>query len=309
MTGRKEEIAQIWRARTNLSADERERRRVAHDKKYRTERRMALQKQATVSARGWTPEKYDAAVKAISTARAVGIKIKIRCPAIEVAVGWDDVTFHPNAKNAMIYSTLGCPERTRIEGSTRWVGGIPKEYTRAQDDTHVLSAAFIERGGALLRYTFQVPGKTREVWTHGNPGGSRWEKDEQGLRLILGPDDYHPTSRDLRGGTAAMLQKLQANAETRRRLAAQQAVDRAEAEGVFVCLADSIRAGNCKAGSETWAKQHGLDTRRHISASDLMDIAGDSIGRVRLVIRSAMTRHKTEMLRGYANIADHTIAQ
>ena len=163
------------------------------------------------------------------------------------------------------------------------------------------------------------------------PRGYRWDIDANGLMLRKCGQasgwDYHPTASELldarqdRGrGLVAVLKearatRLAAEREAKRRekqsrakaRQEQEAIKRAEREGATVCLADSLRAGNCRAGSESWAIRHGLDARRHYTPSEILSHANGDASRVALVITAALRRHRTEMARGYADLADHTV--
>jgi hypothetical protein len=93
----------------------------------------------------------------------------------------------------------------------------------------------------------------------------------------------------------------------RLRWAAENAAEIAQNEGVFVCLADSIRAGNCKIGTLNFAERHRLDTSRHYTAIELLAQANGDAGRVRLAITAARFRHNQEMDRGYCDLSEHTV--
>jgi hypothetical protein len=306
-----------WRARRALSDVQREARRVAADREYRRERLRGLRRVCRVSAAAYSPERYAEAEAAERLARALGLPARAEARDVyPIPVRWQDLPYTPTAKDASTRATLGLPRRDHAAGSTEWDGKGRPHYTRATDDSLATSAAAVSRG--TLRYWFQAPEGERSVSTHSAPAGCRWDFDANGLRLVCGPDDYHPTSAELRRGTDRMLAQLRANAdtrrrlaaenaETRRRLAAERAVERAEAAGVWVCLADSLRAGNCRAGSETWAARHGLDVRRHVEAGILFDHANGDWARVRLAIRAALTRHARELAQGFAVLAEHTV--
>lgn len=145
------------------------------------------------------------------------------------------------------------------------------------------------------------------------PKGYRWDIDHHGLRLVRGKDDYHPNSDDLRNLTPRQLAaKVRENATKRKQVAAESrrtkdAVRRAEAEGATVCLADSLRAGNCYAGTTSWARQHGLDPKQHYSPSKVLAMANGDAARVALVVTVALRRHRQEMERGFAKLSEHRV--
>jgi len=155
------------------------------------------------------------------------------------------------------------------------------------------------------------------------PKGWSWNLDDNGIRIVNATGvDYHPTASDLLTMSPAEIAgkardnnrirksaKRQADAEIReaKRTAAQEAdiIRRAEAEGCMVCLADSVRAGNCSAGSVNWGQRHGLAVGRHYKPTELLAMGNGESRRVALAVASAMRRHRVEMDRGYCIVADH----
>ena len=139
------------------------------------------------------------------------------------------------------------------------------------------------------------------------PLGMRWEIDANGIKAVAGPDDYHPTMADCLAGVGIIAEKLAANKITREKLAAEKLADAAEMAGVFVCVRDSLRAGNCLAGTQSFAQRHNLDCRRHYSAPEILAQANGDESRVRLAIRAAISQHKIDCERGYSVIDEHCL--
>jgi len=139
--------------------------------------------------------------------------------------------------------------------------------------------------------------------------GVLWSNDANGIYAHIGPDDYHPSALDvLRKDCAAFIvQRITTNAERRRQVAAEIAVEKADMEGVWVCARDSIEAGNCVPGTQSFVSRHALDIRRHYSAYELLLMGNGDTQRVRLAIRCAVNRHRSEMQRGYADLSRHTL--
>lgn len=138
--------------------------------------------------------------------------------------------------------------------------------------------------------------------------GAAVDSDANGLRLRIGPDDYHPSPDELRKwDVAGWVARIRTNAETRRRLAAESAAEAAEAADVWVCIADSLRAGNCRAGTEQFAARHGLSTTAHYRAPQLLGIANGDYSRVRLAVKAACIRDRAERERGYAILSEHSV--
>lgn len=182
----------------------------------------------------------------------------------------------------------------------KWYG-----YERAVHDNYVRSLGFI-KSPTVLEYVFHTTEITLTL-----PDGFSWNVDRNGLRVIHqnGHDDLHVTPEMLLADNAVqrLVDTLKANAEKRAQMRAALAAEAAEVEGVYVCLADSLRAGNCLAGSLAFAKRHGLDTKKHYRAPDLLMMANGDAGRVRIAITAARLRHKREMEQGFSVLAEHKV--
>lgn len=185
-------------------------------------------------------------------------------------------------------------------------------YTHWTYDVKVSSYARVCSGGLYYHYL-----GNRVYYPH--PRGYRWQRDTLGVKLVsrANPlDDYHPNGAELMAATRKRVdvriitRRLRENAITRRvnakRLRQEMAaIERAEREGATVCLADSKRAGNCLVGTTAWCRKRGLDDTRHYPPSSLFDAANGDRRRVAAVVQVALRRHRLEMDRGYAILADH----
>jgi hypothetical protein len=194
------------------------------------------------------------------------------------------------------------------EPETKWKNGRPVKYTRATRDNYVRSFAIIRDDKTL---DFAFVNKTHTIIL---PEGYKWDTDHNGIRAVeVGHpgNDHHPTANDLLGFDVAdyIINIIETNKRLRAEEQARKQVERAELDGVFVCLADSLRAGNCLAGTLSFGERHGLDQHQHYSAQQLLDIANGDTYRVRLALSAARRRHTEEMQRGYANLADHYVPQ
>mgnify|MGYP006372356851 FL=1 len=150
------------------------------------------------------------------------------------------------------------------------------------------------------------------------PRGYRWDVDNLGLKLVGKAGEYHPNGDELIAAAndkcREIVIRLKNSARTRRELERetkakakqqQRMLRLAEREGARVCLADSIRAGNCHAGTLNWAQSHGFDSRRHYRPSEVLAKANGDMKRVAIVVAAAVRRHRAEMDRGYALLTDH----
>jgi len=213
-------------------------------------------------------------------------------------------------KDASLTSTRSASNTVHKAGKTIWRNGKAVGYVRAENATYVRSFALI------------VSPKTSEYIIHTTAGavtlppGYHWERDPSGLLdglsavITASPsDDYHPSGEDMLAENAAqeIVEKLLANRERRRVLRAEQVVEAARAQGVFVCAADALRSGNCRIGTASFAARHGLELARHYDAQEIIGLAGEQAARVRLVVTAAILRHEREMQAGVCLMSAHRI--
>lgn len=222
------------------------------------------------------------------TARRHGVKLVLR------------------GKDASVISTKSPSHFVHCDGETEWKNGRAVKYTRATNNNYFRSLAIIA-GPHELHY---VCHETR--YTILLPVGFTWGIDGNGLRAVMTgtADDYHPSSAELIHECCvpgSIAHKIRANREERQKWAAQHAAELADIAGVFVCLADSLRAGNCRQGTIVFAERHGLDIRKHYEALDLLAKANGDESRVRIAITAARIRHERETANGFCSIADHTV--
>lgn len=170
------------------------------------------------------------------------------------------------------------------------------------------SAARISNEGAILAALIGHTGKVLDCTVQAGRG-YKWDTDKNGVRLVRLADgaDYHPSSDEIRAGRASIVATLHERADTRKKAAIAAKRDAkiiADAckDGVWVCLADAISAGNCRAGTEQFARRHNLDIRRHYRAEVLPREQGDTSRRVALAVLAAQRRQVRDMERGYAEI-------
>lgn len=195
-------------------------------------------------------------------------------------------------------------------GETRWKNGRPVSYTRATHHNWVRSIALV-----IDTQTVEYACHTARV-TVTLPCAYRWDVDAHGLRVVRDDsqmDDYHVCAADLIGRDAARrcVESLERNRVRRLLTAAQNAATRAELAGVWVCLADSLRAGNCEAGTRSFAARHGLDVAAHYRATALLALVQrESVQdacRLRLAITAATLRHRRECEAGICRVSDHRL--
>ena len=83
-------------------------------------------------------------------------------------------------------------------------------------------------------------------------------------------------------------------------------IKEAERLKVQISIVDSIKAGNCLAGTQVWAMRNHLNTSNHYQIQSITDkLDGENRDRVKLVILRAIERTKNELERGYSLLQDH----
>lgn len=205
-------------------------------------------------------------------------------------------------KDARVEATIGGSWLSYTEPETTWKNGKPTAYTRAERINYVRSMGIILDAGSALHAVI-----ARRDLTIPAPEGHRWEIDQHGIALVRTADrcEYHPDAGDLIRG-ADLPAIIQRNEERRQLELTRIRAEMAEVDGVWICLADSLRAGNCRAGSLSWTADNHVDSRVHHRASDILPLAiNGSAQRVRIAISAAARRHRQEMERGYCDLADH----
>lgn len=132
------------------------------------------------------------------------------------------------------------------------------------------------------------------------PAGCCWSADHLGvlLRRLSDGAEIHPSpallhaimAREPHGCVHGLASALAANAT--RRNAVDAAVDAAVARAseARVTLADSLAAGNCPAGTRTFARRLGLDLKTAYPGDELLRKAGPDTHRVALAIHAALRR-------------------
>jgi hypothetical protein len=210
--------------------------------------------------------------------------------------------FHDVSASIETNNGRGCTVIDRDAGRH----GGPCTYRKIEHTIFVTS--YGRTDGRVLTYRLFTTDKTIKA-----PFGYRWGYDSNGIKLyaIARPaDDFHPDTADLAAGSKHCVEKLKRNAETRCKCVGETKhqialIRKAEREGLSVCLADSLKAGNCRAGTIAWANRHGFSNGQHYKPSQLLADANGDTPRVALVVAVALRRHRREMEQGYAVLAEH----
>lgn len=124
-----------------------------------------------------------------------------------------------------------------------------------------------------------------------------------------GGEEYHITAADgrydVRGTISAAAAAFEARAALRESAALTALIDSGAASDVYCCAADSYRAGNCVAGTQSFAARHALDVSRHYRAEELLAISNGDARFVRAAILAALRREQKEIRQGYALLSEH----
>lgn len=164
-----------------------------------------------------------------------------------------------------------------------------------------------------------------------SPRGYFWTVDKHGIALKKSGNpkvEYHPNASDFleitrQNGTrkafdpiikqADLLFKERKKSEKEQKLRAtkdkdlQSLIRKSEREGCMVSMIDSIHAGNCRAGTESWIARNDLNMHRHEKPTVIMKKAQAACDfyKVKLVLLMAVKRHQQEMRQGYSILANH----
>lgn len=126
------------------------------------------------------------------------------------------------------------------------------------------------------------------------------------FREVATGEVYHfPLSYAGRSPVAEARSAFAKRAEARDQAELAAIVERGEAACVFVCASDSYRAGNCRAGTASFAGRHNLDLRRHYQAGELAEVANGDWRLVRAAVVSALRRERRELAAGVCILSDH----
>jgi len=206
-----------------------------------------------------------------------------------------------------VYATAESSRYEYASGETEWKRGRPVNYCRARNDSYYRSFARICSSGVL-----DVAIHTTE-YALLPPSGFRWDVDSNGLRLVDVTDndrDLHFDAEDCwksRKGFAWAIEAIEANAKLRAQQAEQLAKDTTDFADVYVCFADSRRAGNCASGTRSFALKHKLDVARHYPAALLLRHANGDSHRVRLACKAAKEQQDIDNARGYSLLEEHCV--
>lgn len=209
-------------------------------------------------------------------------------------------SFKPVVAGGCREYTIAYKGRHKGRFGSNWAPTM-RAITRISLDGAILTALIGHSGGGP---------RPEAAYTVQAGRGYQWQVDANGVRLVRLTDgaDYHPTTDEVRAGRAAIVSALRERAATRK--AAEKAarreaaiLKRASRNGVWVCLADSVAGGNCRAGTESYARRHQLDTRRHYRAEALPKPAtADESRRIALAVLAAQRRQAKELATGFCAI-------
>lgn len=205
-------------------------------------------------------------------------------------------------RNAELMACRVASYGKHVDHVTTWRNGQARTLVSSLHHNYVRSIALVEAGGTTVEYHAH---RSRFVVTL--PDGYRWGTDDIGLFAACGPDEYHVTCADLIVKDAAdrIAEKVQSNKRRREEMRLREVAEKATLDGVYVCLADSLRGGNCLAGTLKFGQAHNLNPDRHYEAQELIEMSGGDYSRVRLAITAARIRHAREMEAGVCHLADH----
>jgi hypothetical protein len=217
-------------------------------------------------------------------------------------------SFSAVGKDFYISSSFRSSYNTWKFGKTEWKNGRPVKYSRATNDVFIRCFGVIRDQGKRLEFVFHEAFDSVSL-----PEGYLFAEDNLGLKVVKDgePDsDFHFYLEHLQEGAESLIGALESNLlkrkEAQKLEKERNEKETRELEGVYVCVKDSLSAGNCLKGTLEFIRQNGLDERKHYPAKILYSkFSGNQ--RFRIAALKAAQRHKTEMSRGYSNLADHLV--
>jgi hypothetical protein len=160
-----------------------------------------------------------------------------------------------------------------------------------------------------------------------SPWGYHFLADSNGLKLqsnSIKAMDYHFTALDFIVGNSQrqpmkeMVRKCKVNYQTRKQAKLQtcifsddpkqvnKVIREAERLKVQISVVDSLKAGNCRAGTWAWSRSNHMNINKHYQIQAIYDKLDDANkDRVKLVILRAIERTKQELARGFSLLEDH----
>lgn len=210
--------------------------------------------------------------------------------------------------------TLKREDHGKIGQRTEWEKYGRRSYPRNVNTLQIYSCAYASKSAVIAH----VGDKKRTLKARKN---YVFGVDEYGIYIARAgaesdADKYHPTGEELLRGNAALIKALSAIKKQRKEaLAAEKerakeaaarrkALPKARKYGITVCFRDSIRAGNCAAGTLTFGDRHGLERGRHYPLK-LIEKLSERKPEVKRVIQHAIERAAKEMATGVCWLADH----
>lgn len=322
----REATVRSWEKAVAARKADGEAKRARQDKAFRTRYLARLRRREQAVLRysaenldvllAWIDSRDVRTAELVEVARLRSIVLGKRCEPLSLGRILDGVTVPIDVKeakrlgaeiimrgcNAELMACRMASYGKHVEHVTGLKGGRARTLVSSLHHNYVRSIALIEAGGTTVEYHAH---RSRFVVTL--PDGYHWGQDDIGLYAACGPDEYHVVCADLIADNAAdrIAEAVQANKRRREEMRLREVAEKATLDGVFVCLADSLRGGNCLAGTLKFGKVHGLDPDRHYEAQELIEMSGVDYARVRLAITAARIRHAREMEAGVCHLADH----
>lgn len=199
---------------------------------------------------------------------------------------------------------------------TLWRNGRPRKYTRAQNVTHVQSVGIVMPSDPLTLHVLFAGRHERACLPPDS--GLMWEVDGLGVKVVdtATPEraDFHPYANDILstiGSPQSLAQALHARIHALRAQRENAQAGKAREHAllqrgvdldVVVTMGDSRRAGNCAAGTQSWAHQEGVPLRGVSIRTLWPRHARDS--RVVRACLAAVQRTEEAMRRGHSFVSE-----
>lgn len=217
---------------------------------------------------------------------------------LEVSRQGDDCGVRATMQQSYIYSRAA---------ESQYGGGRWRTIQKSQRRTYVRALAILD-SPRLVRCIVH-----RHDFILLAPRGYKWDIDTNGLRLVArdcADADYHPSADELElpgANCESLVIKLEALRAERVLVAKNERVRESERKlalrSGYICVRDSIRAGNCVSGTLSWLEQRKLDSARHYPLRAVASMCTE--GRALAALNQAIARHAREMRDGVCLLAEH----
>lgn len=161
--------------------------------------------------------------------------------------------------------------------------------------------------GILTKRGDLVGRLSKEKFKISPPKGYWFELDQYGFKLVKGKDDYHFDILELLNGE--IKSKFLENKKKRIENEKKQKLEKKLLRGSYICIKDSILAGNCLEGTLSFCKKYKIRPKSHVKYNVLLNIfkKENPYNKTRIIniFNRVSDRIRRENERGYSLLEEH----